>query len=389
MSASAVVPVRAIRIIGQGPVGLALALFSRRAGVPAASIGFETAPAHGPLSLPPAMAERAMALSLGSWQLLSRIIKLPAAAAIGEVEVSLQGSGGRTHIRARELGTPALGYVTRYGPLLQELSKAYGEPADAASQMQSSDAVRGDTQARADLPPSINRPAVLIHAEGQAGEDAHVREFGQSAVLATVRAPAMPAGIALERFTRSGPVALLPLPEPAHFSLVWCAESADSGRRMLASEEVFIAELNERFGARLLDASLVGTRFLASLARKQRRQTHQGCEVWIGNAAQTLHPVAGQGLNLGLRDAFELAQTLGALFRGSALPIESAISQALAEYSRARRVDRGTTIGITDTLASVFTRGWISPAQSFALAALDLAGPVRDGFARRLMFGNR
>ena len=167
-------------------------------------------------------------------------------------------------------------------------------------------------------------------------------------------------------------------------SLVWCASPAECERRAALDARALGAELNAAFGQSLGTLEIVGAPVIAPLTRRARRTLVQGTEVWIGNAAQALHPVAGQGLNLGLRDAFELARALGDATATSRDPVD-----VLQHYARGRRLDRSATIGVTDALASAFTAVPLRPLQSAALAVLDLVPPMRTALARRFMFGLR
>lgn len=371
-----------LRIIGQGPVALALLLFARRAGIPAASIDIDP-PLNPGLTVSPSLARRTLALSLGSWQLLGRIIELPRACPIYKVEVSLQGRAGRSRFTSTDMGTAALGYVTDYQSVQQALINAVTSGATSAVAALSNSPQTYQSDIRSQV------PKIIIHAEGNAGDEADVREFSQHAVLANLFCPQQPAHCALERFTPDGPLALLPMAESGHFSLVWCCSADAALRRTNIAEAEFLDELRVKSGSRLVGARLASPRSQSPLQRRQRKQTQAGLEVWIGNAAQALHPVAGQGLNLGLRDSFELAQWLARLALQRPLADATQIEQSLKNFVDLRRPDRRQTILLTDTLASVFTKTWMSPAQSLALSVLDLTPGLRQRFAGRLMFGQR
>jgi len=355
---------QAVRIEGRGPVGLALALFLSRQGFDAASISIDAAGA----GLPPWLAARPIALSLGSWQLLSRVATLPQAAPIMKVDVSLRGRAGRTRMLASDLRAPALGYVLRYGPLHHALAAAL------AARLASSSPAGGDAP----------QPALTVIADGDPGGASRVHDFDQTALLAEVVTEGDGHGTAYERFTDEGPLALLPLPEARRYALVWCGRPANSQRRAALAPHEFDAELLAAFGDALGTLRLDSDRVLAPLQRRVRVAETGSPQVAIGNAAQALHPVAGQGLNLGLRDAFELAQRLGEL-RASGHPL----AEAAARFARARRADRGLTIAATDALAQAFTIPAVARIESLALGALDLVAPARDRVAAALMFGLR
>jgi 2-octaprenyl-6-methoxyphenol hydroxylase len=359
------------RINGAGPVGLACALFLLRRGVRASAIALDPLPVAGE-PLAPGLAARVLAVSHGSCQLLSRIATLPAAGRIGRVEVSMSGHLGRTRIVADELGVPALGQVMRYGALLDSLRQA------AAPHHWASVAADPDPARHIEL---------TIHAEGDAGDDARVREFDQSALLGEVAAPLAGSDhlqTAFERFGENGPLALLPLPQPRRWALVWCDRADHAELRRTTDPARLSAELQSQVGDMLGPLEVCGPLVVAPLTRRARRQLATPNEVWIGNAAQSLHPVAGQGLNLGLRDAFELADCLADANRSG-----TRVPDALQAFERRRRADRSLTIGLTDLMAESFTWPLVRPLQSGVLGALDMLTALRTPLARQLMFGRR
>jgi 2-octaprenyl-6-methoxyphenol hydroxylase len=370
----------ALRIQGRGPVAMALALFLSRQGFERGSMLID--PHAG--ELPPWLASRSLALSLGSWQLLSRIVVLPPAAPITTVEVSLRGHAGRTRMHASDLHAPALGYVLRYGALHRALAAAITSlrPSMPPERGAPPDSVVPDRDARTGY--DAHAELLTIVADGDPGTDSQVRDFDQTALLSEIVAERDAHGTAFERFTDEGPLALLPLPEAHRHALVWCARPAQSERRAGMEAHAFEAELRDAFGGALGALRLHGERVLAPLQRRVRVRDDDARRIAIGNAAQALHPVAGQGLNLGLRDAFELARLLGEL-RAAGRPLV----EAVAHYRRRRRTDRGAAVALTDTLARAFTLPALARVESVALAALDLFAPARDGLASTLMFGLR
>ncbi|MFT4103335.1 MAG: FAD-dependent monooxygenase [Burkholderiaceae bacterium] len=363
-----------VRVVGKGPVALSFGLLLARQGLAPDRIELDTTRA----ALPPAMALRTLALSAGSWQLLGRICAAPPAAPIEAIEVSLQGHAGRVRLGAAEQRVPALGHVVRYPTLCDALLEAaaparFAEPGSFAA---------GDEP-------------LVVHAEGDTGDDAEQREFTQTAIVAELTARAPEPGVAYERFTAEGPLAMLPLPEADRHALVWCCRPDHAQRRAAASDAAFAAELRTMIGPRWSIRRVETARVAMPLRRRRRRQTVAGHEVWIGNAAQALHPVAGQGFNLGLRDAFVLAAEIGRRPASSRdghparAEDDAGAGAALHRYARARRADRARAIGLTDLLARVFTIGPLQPAESVALAALDLHGGARNWLARQMMFGVR
>lgn len=199
---------------------------------------------------------------------------------------------------------------------------------------------------------------------------------------------------AYECFGRHGPLALLPA-GPHHnprFAVVWCDEPELTRQRAAMSPEMLSAVLTQAVADFRVPSSALGALTVcapvevAPLTRLRRVESAAGREVWIGNAAQALHPVAGQGLNLGLRDAFELARSLADNeYADAPLSAES----VLARFASMRRFDRTVTTGATDLLAAAF--GWplARPVQSALLTAMDILPPLRRPLASTLLFGRR
>jgi 2-octaprenyl-6-methoxyphenol hydroxylase len=229
---------------------------------------------------------------------------------------------------------------------------------------------------------------LLVLADGGAitGDDLAMRDYGQTAIVAQVRTEIVRPGTAWERFTDDGPLALLPDRDGAS-ALVWTVRADEASRLLEASGERFLASLGARFGHRLGRFLAAGPRVGVPLRLVFRRSNVAGPRVVaVGNAAQTLHPVAGQGLNLGLRDAVELA----ALIRRTP-PAALGAAAFLAAYRVRRRVDRHTVIGVTNFLVGIFgqTAPPLRAARGLGLVALDLVPPARRLFARRMMLGLR
>lgn len=357
----------AVLIIGGGPAGLAQALALQQAGIACRIVD---ARPRGAAQCDP----RILALSAGSRLILERLLGIDAwrqipQTPIATIHVSHQGGLGRTVIRADEEGVPALGHVLAAGDLAAVLDGA----------------VTACGIDYADNTPAVEAGAVslTIHAEGriESDADAWVREYDQHAVISHAT-PVMPhAGIAWERFTPDGPIALLPCHEG--FAVVLTCAAADSARIAALPDSEFLALLQARFGARVSLAG-VGPRAVFPLGLKVRKTTVGERAVWIGNAAQTLHPVAGQGFNLALRDIVELAETL----TDAADPGDPAV---LARYVARRRIDRLATAGVTDGLVRLFSNdcGPLRHLRGAGLLALDLLPPARSFLARRMMFGAR
>jgi 2-octaprenyl-6-methoxyphenol hydroxylase len=371
-----------VAICGAGPAGMALAALLARRGVPAARIALVDAKTLAQASKDP----RSIALSWGSRQILEDIGAWPVAAtAIHEIHVSRRGQFGRSLITRDEHQLPALGYVTRYGDLVTALGAvceragvAMLRPARVAALDELADAVALTTAGDA---PRVLHAAIVVQAEGGLFSDqeskARRRDYQQTAIIAQVRGSRAIAHRAFERFTEQGPLALLPQGE--EYSLVWCVRPDTAAHLLSLDDAAFLQELGAAFGERVGRFTHASARLAFSLGlNADPRSTAR--TVAIGNAAQTLHPVAGQGLNLGLRDATVLARLLA----------QGATPAMLAQFTALRAQDRGTTVRLTDTMARVFAND--SPAQALlglSLAAIDMIGPARGVLAELMMYGRR
>lgn len=361
-----------IRIDGSGPVALAFALFADRLLGRDVSIAMPTIAPH---ATPAALAMRPLAISHGTRLLLERVMTFPSdAAPIERIDIALSGLPGRMRLDAAELHQPALGWVVRHGRLLAALQDALGAAGQPAGTMDHSNAAHEKSF------------DVLVVADGDPGEDAELVPHGQSAVLAEVAADRGSRGLAVERFTPEGPLALLPLPAqramPARWALVWCADSAIAEARTALPAAQFEHALQQAFGDAFGTLTLASDRIAVPLVRRARRTLVRERIVWIGNAAQALHPVAGQGLNLGVRDAFELAQALARAAQRDEPP-----AAALAHYASRRASDRASMMRITDALARGLQGPLVRPLQSLVLAALDALPAARSALARGFMHG--
>lgn len=393
-----------LAVIGAGPVGLALALLAARRWPAAQVTVFDARPADKDVSADP----RTLALSLGSVQLLEQLGVWPAAQAqpIWQVHVSQAPPtlGSRhlvpeVHLSARDEGVPQLGAVLAYGQIVAPLQAAWQaacEATPARCQMRFGSPVA----ALKDLPDGVEVDAgiaerfdLAVVAEGgvfaEQARKAVVRDYHQTAWVGPVTLDTHAApGTAFERFTRHGPVALLPLPARAgdppgqrRASLVWCVPSDDDPVAGLddAQRLAVLQTLLPEAAGRLL--SVAPLKHFA-LGLNAERSLVAGRQVRIGNAAQTLHPVAGQGLNLGLRDAFSLVQSLRHA---------ESLDAGLRRVAWARAPDRWSMIAATDFLARSFTWQWpgLAAARGLGLAALQALPPVKSALARQMMFGRR
>ena len=366
----------AVLIAGAGPVGLAAAIALRRNGqVPL----LVDARARDALSRDP----RAIALSHGSRLILQRLGAWAniAATPIHDIEVSQDRGFGRSHIAAADHGIEALGYVCRLGGLtrsLMETALSMGIEIRFESVLGAATAVPAGMLAQ--VAGSTIETALLVRAEGTArAQTTGTRDYDQSAVVTEAWCRNGHRSCAHERFTGEGPLALLPL--ETGFSIVWCMRPERALHMTRLPEAEFIAALQQATRFAPYQWSRVAERHTYPLALVRRCADATVRETALGNAAQSLHPVAGQGFNLGLRDAFELA-----------LALEDGVSDsALARWRDRRRRDRDAMISATDRYVALFSND-LAPlrmARGLGLALVDLLPPLRAVVARRMMFGIR
>ena len=354
-----------VAIVGGGPAGLAMALALHRQGV-ACEI-------HDARDRGAARQDlRILALShgarqilewLGAWQAITHT-------AIDTIHVSQAGGLGMTRLRADEEKVPALGYVLAAGDLAASLDDAVatlGIPFHEHHRIQ---------------PASPPAAGLTIWAEGAvAAADAVRRDYGQHAVICEAAAAGPHQGIAWERFTPLGPVALLPWKQG--YAVVMTCAAAEAERVAGLDTPAFLAALQERFGNRV-HFTVAGPRHVFPLGLRYRPMPVADRQAWIGNAAQTLHPVAGQGFNLAIRDVFELGRVL-------AEQPDPGAPEVLARYAAGRRLDRYGAMGFTDLLVRLFSNDnpLLHHLRGAGLLALDLLPPARSFIARRMMFGAR
>jgi 2-octaprenyl-6-methoxyphenol hydroxylase len=379
-------PTYDIAILGSGPVGCALALCLADAAPDPARIalmGPEPAPRPTGQTIDP----RALALNHGSRRFLETLGAWPERAAdILTVHVSQAGHLGRTLIDQAELDVPRLGCVVAYDDLLDTLSAAVRRAGVTRVTERPPRPLAGlPVQLQLADGPRSARLALL--SDGARPQGVH-REYDQHAVLATVRADAPVPGRAFERFTRTGPLALLPHPAAADlYSLVWCVPPGRAQALRALPDTEFDAALQVAFGQRLGRLQRVGEAHAFPLSLHAGPSLLGQGLVAVGNAAQTLHPVAGQGLNLGLRDAGQLAQALRPWLAAPDVPVQP----LLERHARQRRVDRALTLSVTDTLPRLFATAnpLLRHACGLGLAALDLLPALRKPLARHLLQGQR
>ncbi|MDH4392916.1 MAG: FAD-dependent monooxygenase [Aquabacterium sp.] len=401
-SAASAPPGWRLAVIGAGPAGLALALQAARQ-LPTADVTlFDARPTDKDVSGDP----RTLALALGSVQLLRQLGAWPGAAAqaITEVVVSqapptfnLPGGAAEVRLRAADEDVEMLGAVLPYGALVSCLQQAWQVAEQAAPHRLHSRFGQPVVDVR-NLGHGVEVDAgiadsfdLAVVAEGGVFADQSrkslTHDYGQTAWVGTATLAGATPGLAVERFTRQGPLALLPLAPAAdgqaRAAMVWCVTSADDPVAALTAAQR-IAVLNTLLPA--VAGTVVGLSALKQfpLGLNAERTLTDGAIVRIGNAAQTLHPVAGQGLNLGLRDAAALVQALRDAPPGG-------LPALLRRLEWQRGPDRWSMIAATDFLARSFTWRWpgLPAARGLGLALLQALPAVKSALARQMMFGRR
>lgn len=385
-----------LAVIGAGPAGLALALQAART-LPHATVTLFDART---LAQDLAQDARTLALSLGSIQFLQRLDAWPAALAQPILRVHVSQAPptlgqAAVQLSAAEQAVPLLGAVIAYGPLVAELQRAWLAAAQAEPQRLHT-RFGAAVAALKDVPGGVEIDAgiaesfdLVVVAEGgvfaEQARKAVTHDYGQTAWVGTVTLEGATAGTAIERFTRHGPAALLPMRPGddgrARAALVWCVPSDDDPVRALDDAQR-LAVLNTTFPREAGRIVALTPLKPFALGLNAERTLVSGRRVRIGNAAQTLHPVAGQGLNLGLRDVFALVQ---------ALRLHDDLDRALLRVEWQRVPDRWSTIATTDFLARAFTWRWpgAGALRGLALAGLQAAAPLKSALARQMMFGRR
>jgi 2-octaprenyl-6-methoxyphenol hydroxylase len=378
-----------IVIQGGGPVGLACAAWCLQKFPEAKMVLLDRNPLEDKDLT--ATDSRGVALSHGSKLLLDTINAWPSECAdIHQVHVSQAGQFGRALMTRKELKQDALGHIIRYRDIHLTLRKAL-----RVIQKNSPHFAWEHISAHADL--TNVQAKCIVHAEGGLFKTQDWvetgRDYEQSALVGLVEVENAVPHQAWERFTSEGPLAVLPSHYgPNILNLVWCGTPVSSQARLGLNDADFLKSLQAEFGSRIGQFLKIQDRRLYELGLNYRKKITQGNEVWIGNAAQTLHPVAGQGLNLGLRDAYLLSEKLSALFSKSEdQKTTTAIEAVLQEYASSRKVDRTATIGLTDFMARIFTSNLLPVVlgRGLALSALQWLPSIKTALARQMMFGRR
>lgn len=384
-----------VLIVGGGMVGASLAVALKSLNL---KIGLIEAFNFG-VAEQPSYDDRSIALSYGSsriyqgmgvWNKLRSGLE-----SIQHIHVSDQGHFGATRMEAVEEHVPALGYVVEsrvLGKLLYE-ELASGEveqivPAKVFAVEQGADAVKVSIERNGVV--DVLNARLLVVSDGansgvrnMLGIDVTRREYQQTALIANVTTAEPHRNTAYERFTASGPLALLPLTE-GRYSLVWTHRAEDVAATMQLNDADFLRKLQMEFGYRQGAFTKAGQRATYPLVLQKAAREVAGRAVVIGNASHALHPVTGQGLNLGLRDVAQLAELLAeAAHEGS----DPGAAELLARYEALRKPDQQAVVRYTDTLVRVFSNDFapLAHARAVGLMAVDRIAPLRHWNARQGM----
>jgi 2-octaprenyl-6-methoxyphenol hydroxylase len=385
-----------VAIVGGGMVGASLALALQGLGIDVVLVegvapGSSAQPSFDDRTTALGNASRRIFESLDIWKDIA-----PQAAGIRAIHISDAGRFGFARLRADEQGIDAFGYVvanrvigTALWGRLSALSSAgivVRVPATAedievsadgaAFTLVSDTGVRERVDARllvaADGAHSVVRAAAAIEAD--------VEDYDQVAIVANVAADRPHDSTAYERFTKSGPLAVLPLYDGS-YGVIWSCRPADAAGVLSLDDDNYLRELQSRFGWRAGRFVRVGRRVSYPLKLTRAVETTATRTVLIGNAAQALHPVAGQGFNLGLRDAAMLAEVIANAGGGDA---DVGGPELLRRFAEWRATDRGGVVRFTDGLVKLFgsSRPGAGILRNLGLLMFDLAPPAKSALAR-------
>lgn len=342
----------------------------------------------------PGFDSRSIALSFGTVEILKSLCLweqiAPVATAIKHIHVSDRSHAGMTNIDHGDISVEALGYVVE----LADVGRIYQTQLE---QRPSISLLCPDSVHEIERTASHNvvtlqsgeqlECRLLVAADGaissccQAlGFELKQHDFDQVALIANIRCQQAHQGRAFERFTEQGPVALLPMSDD-RMSLVWCLRPEVAERILQLDDAAFLAELQQAFGWRLGQMTQVGQRASYPLLLRYRAQNISHRFAIVGNAAQTLHPIAGQGFNLGIRDvaslAEEVVQSLADVGR----------YQVLNAFSRRRQADRDTTIAMTSALVHIFSNDYLSLriGRNLGLAMMDNVPSLKTPLLQRTL----
>jgi 2-octaprenyl-6-methoxyphenol hydroxylase len=383
----------ALAIVGGGLVGASLALALQRGAkergwtielIEPFEPGHDYQPSYDARSTALSYGTRLIYQRLGVWDQIAE-----RAEPITDIHVSDRGRAGVTRLDAASQQVPALGYVVENAWIGHCLWQALDDDVvtrRCPAEVERMRAVPGGYRLTLTDGQTLDCDLAVLADGGRSGLREHLgievkqSPYGQTALIANVTPGAPHGGRAFERFTDEGPMALLPLPDN-RCALVWTRPERDAARLAAAPEAEFLEELQQAFGYRLGGFRQVGARHLYPLVLIEAQEQVRSGLVVLGNAAHSLHPIAGQGYNLSLRDTEALAV---ALLRSSAPLGDLSVLQG---YHQQQRSDQRLTVGFSDQLTQLFGEsGRLSVAgRNLGLLGLDLLPPAKAWFARQAM----
>ncbi|MGF1754164.1 2-octaprenyl-6-methoxyphenyl hydroxylase [Vibrio makurazakiensis] len=342
----------------------------------------------------PGFDSRSIALSYGTVQILDSFQLWQSIASVAtpiqDIHVSDRGHAGMTDIYSKDFAVDALGYVVE----LADVGRIYQQKLESETSIAlfCPDSVkkveRTETHTNIELTSGQNiSTKLLVAADGaistcceQLGIPLAEHDFEQVAVIANIVASEPHNGRAFERFTHHGPVALLPMSDN-RLSLVWCLPPEEASRVVALDEQSFLTQLQSDFGWRLGELKKVGQRASYPLILRYREQNISHRFAIVGNAAQTLHPIAGQGFNLGIRDVASLAESLCEQLD------DVGRYSGLVNFRKRREQDRTTTIALTSSLVHLFSNDWLATriGRNVGLAAIDNLPPLKGPLLRHTL----
>ncbi|MDC9729486.1 MAG: 2-octaprenyl-6-methoxyphenyl hydroxylase [Methyloprofundus sp.] len=383
-----------VLIVGGGLAGNCLALALQANSLKVAIVEAST-PAELQAS---AAGDRALALANGTVRLLNMLgvwqQAKSKATAIKNIHISDQGHFGKTRLSAQKEKVDALGYVIT----ARDLEAAVFELVQQSDvQLINPARVMGisSDEHSAYLSLKHNNEALNLSAKLVVGADGGqssvrklldiqqaVTEYQQTAIVTTIKTDVAHQNIAYERFTASGPLALLPLKD--EYAVVWTRSTEDAEQLISGGEAEFLQELHACFGYKLGRFSLSTERRSFPLSLIRANSMTSGRAVIVGNAVHQLHPVAGQGFNLGLRDVVQLAECI---LNQQASGADIGAPELLANYAEQRQKDHDTVINFTDGVVKLFSNDWLSAAaaRNVGLAVLDFVPGMKKQLAHYAM----
>ncbi|HHJ16005.1 MAG TPA: 2-octaprenyl-6-methoxyphenyl hydroxylase [Gammaproteobacteria bacterium] len=385
-----------VLIIGGGLVGASLACALGQAGlrvtiVEASPFTVDQQPNYDERSIALAQGSQRIFAGLGLWSALQDHV-----CPIHTIHVSDRGHFGFTRLRREEEGVPALGYVATARTLGKALLERLAEldnvevlaPAQLVDFLVTGDIVQAGLLVDGK---TVDYTAkLLVAADGaqssireQLGIKTTQRDYGQTAIIANVSTDRPHHNVAYERFTDSGPMALLPMTEQRS-ALVYTVRTAQADAVMALDDAAFLAQLQERFGYRLGRFLKTGQRYAYPLFLLRAGESMRPRLALIGNAVHTLHPVAGQGFNLGLRDVAAMAEVVMDAQRNGR---DIGGSMVLENYAEMRKADQRRVALFTDGMVRLFSQPlpplvWL---RDTGMLALDFCPPAKRWFGRLTM----